>query len=106
MGKKNKNEANETPKAADLIAEAASTGEKLSQIERFRRTITVWITIAQTEQDPSEAKKQLGNLVTELSLNEEYYKKMLSEIQSAKKRAIKALNEAKINNAHIAVKEG
>ena len=74
--------------------------------EDVRDNTALMIALASTEPDREQAVEQLGGLVMSLNAREEWLQSMLDAIRLAKKRAVRALNDARINNTSISLRNG
>ena len=76
-----------------------------SSPENIRTNTAILIAIANAEPDIETTKVELGHLISSLSLAEEVYKSLLDAVLESKKRAIRALNDAKINSNLLDIAE-
>lgn len=100
MGEKKNNEAENVLQDEDISEEKVRAYAK-----NMKTSIAIRIAIAASAPSPEEAKLELGKLISSLSETEEKYNILIDTVRDEKKRAIRALNDAKINSHKIEVME-
>lgn len=72
--------------------------------ESINDQASIMIAIALADPNPRTSVEELGKLISRLSNSEEYYQSLLKAVQNSKKKAIRALNDAKINGSMVTIK--